>query len=492
MSRRSLRRLVDTTVLLLAALAVAVAAIAGTVYVTYRDQAQATDRAYAAAAQTQQLRAGVVRGETAVRGYALTGDLAFLLPYTRDRQRVDEQAEDLRPLLTARERGHLEAAMTQVREWRRVFAARILDLVATRRGAAVAFARRGIGKRRIDAFNRRVDAVVGSVDRRVDANRARAARFGRRGVVAIVVAVVVALLAALALRRRLARDVLGPMQELAAAATALGTGELSGRVRTRGVQETQTVAKAFNRMAADIERQVSELRELDALKSHFVASVSHELRTPLTSIAGYVEELLDEEFGPLSDEQRESLEVVERNASGLGALIDDLLLLARLEAGAEESEHEPFDLRPLLEELIVELRPVAAARGIELRVDCPATLVLAGDRRQIRQALANLLSNAIKYNRQDAPVDVHAAVEDGRVAIEVTDRGVGVPPDELARLGDRFFRASTAGATKGTGLGLSITRELAERHGGRLEARSEVGEGSTFRLVLPLGERPDR
>ena len=485
MSRRSLSRVVDTSILLQAGLAVAVALISVAVYVTYRDQAEEADRSRAAAVRLERLRADVLRGETSVRGYALTGDLAFLLPYTRGRQQVDADYRSLRQLLTVPERRRLRTAFDRVVEWRRVFAARILELVPTRRSSAIDFAREGVGKRRIDAFNREIDALATSVDQRVDDDRERAARTGSRGVIAISLGVVLALLGALALRRRLRRDVLAPMQELAAAAAALGTGDLSRRVHPSGVEETQVAGEAFNHMAGDIERTVSGLQELDALKSHFVASVSHELRTPLTSISGYVEELLDEEFGPLDDDQRDALRVVERNATGLAALIDDLLLLAQLEAGALELDPEPVPLRPLLEALLAELRPVAAARGIELRLgDGDATV--SGDEKQVRQAVANLLSNAIKYNRDGEPVDVRVREADGEAAVEVADRGVGIPPEELSRLGDRFFRASTAGTTKGTGLGLSITRELAERHGGRLEARSELGKGSTFRLVLPV------
>ena len=489
MSRRSLRRVVDTSILLQAALAVAVAAISVAVYVNYRDHAEATDRSRAAAVRIERLRADVLRGETAVRGYALTGDFAFLVPYTRGRATVDADHRALRALLTRREREVLDRGFEQVRSWRRVFAERILDLVPTRRDSAVAFARQGVGKRRIDAFNREMDALAADVDRRVTADREQASSIGRRGVLVISLGTAAALLGALWLRRRLGRDVLAPMQELAMAASTLGTGDLSERVRPTGVRETVVAGEAFNRMAAEIEGTVSELQELDALKSRFVASVSHELRTPLTSITGYVEELLDDEFGPLDAEQRDALRVVERNAQGLAVLIDDLLLLARLEAGAEESERAPVALHELLAALGTELRPVAAARGIELRID-PAQATVTGDARQIRQALANLLSNAIKYSREGEPVDVRVAVSGGEAHVEVTDRGVGIPADELAHLGDRFFRASTAGSTKGTGLGLSITRELAERHGGRLEARSLVGEGSTFRLVLPLTAIP--
>lgn len=487
MTRRSLRQVVDTSVLLQAGLVVVVAMVAATGYLTYRDHADEADRARAAAVLIERLRADVIRGETAVRGYALTGDLSFLVPYTRGRSAVDRDVKVLRKLLTPRERPVLERATDSAMEWRRVFAGPILELVAARRGDAVAFARRGIGKRRIDAFNAALDDLAARVDRRVRGDRRTAASTGRRGVVLIAVAVVAALFAALWLRRRLARDVLEPMQELAAAAGAVAGGKLTARVTPAGVRETHVAGDAFNHMASDIERTVSELQEVDALKSRFVASVSHELRTPLTSISGYVEELLDEEFGPLSQDQRDALAVIARNSAGLGTLIDDLLLLARLEAGAVELSSERVDLRALAGALVEELRPVAAARGIQLRLDENGGAAATGDARQIRQALANLLSNAIKYSREGEPVDVRIRSQQAEAMVEVADRGVGIPPEELARLGERFFRASTAGATKGTGLGLSITRELAERLGGRLEARSEVGRGSTFRLVLPLG-----
>jgi signal transduction histidine kinase len=244
-------------------------------------------------------------------------------------------------------------------------------------------------------------------------------------------------------------------------------------------------------MAGDIEELVAELRQLDELKGEFVSAVSHELRTPLTSIKGYLESVLAEETGPLNDEQREELDIVYRNATRLQDLASDLLTLARLESGRIEMEFRPVDLCPLLAELRDELRPAARKRGLEIRLDCTRALAVEADGLRLHQALGNLVANAIKFSREDDNVALRAFNGNAEVVIEVWDRGVGIPADEVPRLKERFYRASTAGDAQGTGLGLAITQEIVERHGGRLEVDSEVGAGSTFRIRLP-GARPSR
>jgi signal transduction histidine kinase len=128
---------------------------------------------------------------------------------------------------------------------------------------------------------------------------------------------------------------------------------------------------------------------------------------------------------------------------------------------------------------------------VELRLDCGRPLEVEADELRLHQALGNLIGNAIKFSHKDELVALRALARDGEVLIEVSDRGVGIPAEEVPRLKERFYRASTAGDAKGTGLGLAITQEIVERHGGRLEVESQVGAGSTFRIRLPAGG-PDR
>jgi signal transduction histidine kinase len=280
------------------------------------------------------------------------------------------------------------------------------------------------------------------------------------------------------------------MTALADAARAFGDGDLGQRVSVRGgVGEVEVAADAFDDMAARIEEMVLRLRELDELKSHFVASVSHELRTPLTSVSGFVGVLLEPGGEPLSDGQREMLAIVKRNAGYLEALIDDLLLLARLESGQMTLELRDVDVAELLEELCAELQPAVHERAIALDVEADGRPVVAADRARLRQTFVNLVGNAIKFSPPAGRVAVRALSEGEEAVVEICDEGPGIPEDELPRLCERFFRASTAVGVKGTGLGLTISREIVELHGGRLEVRSTLGEGSTFRVHLPAVAR---
>ncbi len=238
------------------------------------------------------------------------------------------------------------------------------------------------------------------------------------------------------------------------------------------------------------ERQmVGRLRELDQAKSDFVASVSHELRTPLTSIRGYVEMLRDGDAGELDAAQERMLEVVQRNADRLLALIEDLLTLSRIESGAFRVARAPVALDQVAQTTLDELRPQASARGVELVAevdgDVPAVL---GDSGQLERVLLNLLSNAIKFTTDGGRVVVRVRPAGDEVEIEVEDEGIGIPESEQDRLFSRFFRSSTSQerAIQGTGLGLVIVKSIVEHHGGEITVRSQSGVGTTFTIRLPV------
>jgi signal transduction histidine kinase len=242
---------------------------------------------------------------------------------------------------------------------------------------------------------------------------------------------------------------------------------------------------------ADAARDAADrLRDLDSAKDRFVSTVSHELRTPLTSVKGYLEAILAGEAGELNPDQREYAEIVYRNSTRLQELVDDLLVLSRVDAGDLVLRRERFDLVDALRQVREEQGPRAAEGGLMLALDAPATLPVVADRRRIEQTIGNLVSNGIKYGADGYEVRIRAFADDHEVVIEVVDHGVGIPTTELSRIGERFFRASTAGEVQGSGLGLAISREIVARHGGSLEVESVEGSGSTFRVRLPTGESP--
>ncbi|UUU24644.1 ATP-binding protein [Streptomyces sp. DSM 40750] len=236
-------------------------------------------------------------------------------------------------------------------------------------------------------------------------------------------------------------------------------------------------------------RLVDKLRALDKAKSDFLSTVSHELRTPLTSIVGYLELLKDEDTGPLSLPQRHMLDIVDRNANRLRALIEDLLTLSRIESGAFTSRKAPIDLRHLVNSAADTISPAAEAASVSLETSCPEQpLILEADGEQLDRVLMNLLSNAVKFTPGGGKVSVRVDADDGEAVLSVSDTGIGIPAEEQEKLFQRFFRASNAtdAAIPGTGLGLTIVHTIVANHGGRTEVRSEEGRGTTITARLPL------
>jgi signal transduction histidine kinase len=219
-----------------------------------------------------------------------------------------------------------------------------------------------------------------------------------------------------------------------------------------------------------------------------VTLVAHELRSPLTTITGYVELLLEEHGGTSTEVQRESLQIVQRNGEQLLALIEDLLDISRMEASRLELKHTTLDLARLVREVASSLRPQIEAKGQWLTLELAEALpAVSGDADRVTQILTNLLSNAHKYTASGGSVTITARAEGGGVRVSVRDTGIGLSPDDQARLFTKFFRAqnSVTQGVRGTGLGLMITRALVELHGGEITVTSALGQGSTFSFTLP-------
>jgi signal transduction histidine kinase len=236
------------------------------------------------------------------------------------------------------------------------------------------------------------------------------------------------------------------------------------------------------------------LEDVNQLKSEFVTVVSHELRTPLTAITGYIELLLEGQMGPLVAAQRQCLDMVTHNADRLVELIDDLLDIARIEAGKVELKRTTLDLTRLIQEVATVLHPPIEAKGQRLTLELAAALpTTSGDAERVRQILTNLLSNAHKYTPPGGCITVAARREAGRVRIDVHDTGIGLSPEDQARLFTKFFRAQQPMTREvgGTGLGLAITRSLVELHGGAITVTSVPGQGSTFSFTLPARQEPE-
>ncbi|MFW6331316.1 MAG: ATP-binding protein [Gemmatimonadota bacterium] len=229
--------------------------------------------------------------------------------------------------------------------------------------------------------------------------------------------------------------------------------------------------------ARDLERAMSE-------RSRFFASLSHELRTPINAVIGYNHLLQEQIFGDLSEKQKDALEKANRSAQHLLELVDDILDISKIEAGKVEVVTDEVDLAALARDTATSVQIQARKKGIELRVQTPAELLVETDSARVRQILLNLLSNAVKFT-QEGSVTLRLLDSDGVVALEVEDTGPGIAPEDQERVFDEFEQAGPGSDSSGTGLGLAISRRLAELLGGDLELESEPGAGSTFTLTLP-------
>jgi PAS domain S-box-containing protein len=248
-------------------------------------------------------------------------------------------------------------------------------------------------------------------------------------------------------------------------------------------------AEAESARLLALEREhVERLRTLDRLKDELVASVSHELRTPMTSIQGYLDLLLEGAAGELNEEQRRHLLTVSRNSERLIRVVSDLLFVAQANAGKLDLSLGEVDLGELVLESAESARVPADTRGVRLEVAVDAVPPLQGDRVRLGQLLDNLISNAIKFTPPGGRVTVSVARRNDEAVLEVSDTGMGIPQAEQEHLFERFFRtkSATKRAIQGTGLGLSIVRTIAEGHGGTIGFESAEGEGTTFRVTLPL------
>jgi two-component system phosphate regulon sensor histidine kinase PhoR len=230
---------------------------------------------------------------------------------------------------------------------------------------------------------------------------------------------------------------------------------------------------------------ITDLRRADQIRRDFVANVSHELRTPLTAIRGYVEALLDEPTDV--DDTRRFLEIIARHSTRMERLVQDLLRLARLDARQEALDMARCDVEQLFETVIADLSPVIEGKGqrVTITVSREASHV-DGDPAKLHDIVRNLVENAVNYSPDNADIRLSASIEGGAHVITVADSGPGIPPEDLARVFERFYRVDKSRSRPGgTGLGLAIVKHLVELHGGEAKAENAPGGGAIFTIRLP-------
>ncbi len=239
---------------------------------------------------------------------------------------------------------------------------------------------------------------------------------------------------------------------------------------------------------------ITELKKMDQVRRDFVANVSHELRTPLSILRGYIETLLESPKTPREELVR-ILQVMERHSNRLELLVQDLLTLAELESSNPNLQWGDVDLSSFFAEIIRDWEKKLANKKLNIIVDVPPDFsAIRADRTRLQEALYNLLENAVKYSREHGEIRVSARQRDGEIELSVSDDGIGIAKEDLPRIFERFYRADKARSSEkvhGTGLGLAIVKHITQLHGGRVEADSDLGEGTTIRVILPSASSRD-
>lgn len=432
----------------------------------------------------------VVDTDSAVRRWVVSQDEMAVQPYRDLVRQLDDDQEQLRSDIGSnRELGEIaHRQQLAIEDWLTSYAEQRMTHSSGASSFDAALEALGWGKyERVRATNRELaEATHAELDEAMQGSfRALPWVFAAMVVVALLGAL------ALAVGRRMASQISSPLEGMQRVVDSWAAGDDEVRAVPSGPREVRHVAVALNTFADENararelqHRMLVQLTAADRAKSDFLSNVSHELRTPLTSIAGYLE-LLEEELTP---SQVSMLGVVNRNVNRLRALIEDLLTLAAAESDPTGA-FGAVDLGTLASEACFDLGTMAAGRGLALDLDRPrGPVVVQGDADQLSRAMLNLVSNALKFSTAGGRVLVSVDQRGGWARFEVSDDGLGIPAEAMANLGTRFFRAENAvsGEIAGTGLGLRIVRAILDNHGGRLEVESEVGTGTTARLLLPI------
>lgn len=335
------------------------------------------------------------------------------------------------------------------------------------------------------AANAALEPVGVAINRGSTASVRRAQDIARRAATTSALALAVALTLTVLIGGWLTRTLLRPIHELRRAMSVVAEGEFEGQARlsTGRSDELGDLARSFQSMTR-------QLAELDRLKAEFVSVASHEIKTPLSVIRGYVSLLQDGIYGQVSDAQKKVLDSVSDQTERLTRLVHRLLDISRFEAGGGRLELREISAREFLQELTTGFDVLAYQNEIdfELKVDerLPPTFVCDPDR--LNEVLGNLLSNAFKFTPRGGRIELRAHPGPETIVVEVSDNGVGIPSDKLPNIFDKFFQVENAAQPRsvGSGLGLAIAQEIVAAHGGTISAESEVGQGTTFRMVVPL------
>ncbi|MFC1715924.1 sensor histidine kinase, partial [Candidatus Poribacteria bacterium] len=239
---------------------------------------------------------------------------------------------------------------------------------------------------------------------------------------------------------------------------------------------------------SELQQTVNDLKDVDRMRSEFVLIVSHDLRSPLGTIHTCLKVLLDGILGEIDEKQRDMIQRAERQTDTLLVMVKDLLDFSRIRVGRSLQKTESLQLNDIIQEIVDFISPQAAGKNVAIEIDTsPHFPHIYADRGNMERLFTNLISNAVKYNLEGGSVNIKAMEDGDMVSVEVSDTGIGIPSDDVARVFDVFHRANNAKSVEevGSGVGLSIVKQIVEVHGGTIRVQSEEGKGSTFTVDLP-------
>ena len=301
----------------------------------------------------------------------------------------------------------------------------------------------------------------------------------------------VSIFLALLLGYLLSGSIVGPVRRMQNRLAAIASGDFASHVQVSNRDELGSLAANLNRMNDELGRLYEELEAASRHKSEFLATMSHELRTPLNAIIGFSQVLKQQMYGQLNERQADYVEDVLSSGQHLLNLINDILDLAKVEAGRMELQPSTFELPTLLENAASMVRERATRQGIGLKVETDRSVgAIEGDERKVKQILFNLLSNAAKFTPTGGTVTLAARADNDQVVISVRDTGIGISVEDQEKVFEEFYQVGASRTQEGTGLGLALTRRLVELHNGHISLESEPGVGSTFTVTLPLHQTP--
>ena len=440
----------------------------------------------------------VIDLETGVRGFVITRNQRYLDPW---RDALRQYPGAIRELLTltkdnALQHGRALSIEKAIQTYLTTYSQPLVDYTQRNPADARKLVTSRQGRQQVETIRQRFDQFLTSEralsKQRNDRARATARNAITVGASGLAAALLLILVGVLYLRRAVAR----PVRLTADAAARIAAGDFSGRVPTDGPGEVGELERAFNTMAASLERTLANLEERnrrlvesERVKGELVSNVSHELRTPLASVLGFSSLMLERDLPP--EETQRYLEVIRTEARRLGALLNDLLDLQRVEQETLELRLDQLNLNDLLATQVMLYSAQSDAH--ELRFEPSGEpLLVHGDADRLAQVIGNLLSNAIKYSPDGGVIEIAADLIGEDATVWVRDSGLGIPAEHQDQIFTKFFRGDVGRewGIPGTGLGLVLARQIVEAHGGEAGFESKAGAGSTFWFRLPAAGRP--